>query len=180
MSRQNKINPAHYTQRGRLTQDDAARELARQRSIGSQHTWQPVKRNALPILPFKNEDADRSVETSEDTESPAMSPSRGKAKPAERLTTRTSTKTAALTKAKLAKTAKTSTANAKTRTVKKTSDVGRVPRSGPGATAKGKTGRVAKPEARTAATKTTRKAVLARSVGGPALKPLRAAKRRKA
>ena len=67
MSRQNKVNPAHYTQRGRLTQDDAARELARQRSIGSQHTWQPVKKNALPGLPFKNEDADRAAETSEDS-----------------------------------------------------------------------------------------------------------------
>jgi len=179
MSRQNKINPAHYTQRGRLTQDDAARELARQRSIGSQHTWQPVKRNALPSLPFRNEDADRSpetpedAETSEDSKSLESGLSRERAKPTARMSRKTGMKTAALTEAKQSKTAKTST-------VKKISDVGRVPRNGPGAPAKRKTARVAKPEARTTPTKSTRKAVLARSVGGPALKPLRAAKRRKA
>src|SRR5688572_21267278 len=106
MSRQNKINPAHYTQRGRLTQDDAARELARQRSIGSQHTWQPVKRNALPSLPFRNEDADRSQETPEDAETSEDSKSLEsglapeKAKPAARVPRTTSMKTAALTKAK--------------------------------------------------------------------------------
>ena len=177
MSRQNKINPAHYTQRGRLTPDDAARELARQRSIGSQHTWQPVKRNALPSLPFRNEDADRSPETPEDAETSEDSKSLEsglapeKAKPAARVPRTTSMKTAALTKAKQSKSAKTSM-------VKKASAVGRVPRSGPGATSKAKTGRAAKPSARTVATKSTRKAVLARSVGGPALRPLRAAKRR--
>jgi len=48
MSRQNKVNPGMYTQRGRLTQDDAARELKRQREVGSQHTWQPVQRDAQP------------------------------------------------------------------------------------------------------------------------------------
>ena len=31
MSRQNKVNPGQYTQRGRLTPDDAAREMMRQR-----------------------------------------------------------------------------------------------------------------------------------------------------
>jgi hypothetical protein len=61
MSRQNKINPAHYTQRGRLTPDDGARELARQRSIGSQHTWQPVQKDGVPRLPSK-EDAERAAE----------------------------------------------------------------------------------------------------------------------
>ncbi len=35
MSRQNKVNPGMYTQRGRLAQDDAARELQRQRSVGA-------------------------------------------------------------------------------------------------------------------------------------------------
>ena len=48
MSRQNKVNPGMYTQRGRLTQDDAARELRKQSALGSPHTWQPVKRNAMP------------------------------------------------------------------------------------------------------------------------------------
>ena len=54
MSRQNKVNPGMYTQRGRLTQDDAARELQKQRSIGSQHTWQPVKKDQLPRLESKD------------------------------------------------------------------------------------------------------------------------------
>jgi hypothetical protein len=53
MSRENKTNPAQYTQRGRLTPDDAARELARQRSVGSEHTWQPVGKDGQAI---KNED----------------------------------------------------------------------------------------------------------------------------
>ena len=50
MSRQNKVNPGMYTQRGRLTQDDAAREIAKQRSVGSEHTWQPVQKDAKPRL----------------------------------------------------------------------------------------------------------------------------------
>ena len=33
MSRQNKVNPGQYTQRGRLTPDDTARELVRQRTV---------------------------------------------------------------------------------------------------------------------------------------------------
>ena len=53
MSRQNKVNPGMYTQRGRLTQDDAARELRKQRNIGSEHTWQPVQRDKQP--PFMAE-----------------------------------------------------------------------------------------------------------------------------
>ena len=31
MSKENKVNPSQYTQRGRLTPDDAAREMAKQR-----------------------------------------------------------------------------------------------------------------------------------------------------
>ena len=42
MSRQNKVNPGMYTQRGRLSQDDAARELRKQSVMASPHTWQPV------------------------------------------------------------------------------------------------------------------------------------------
>ena len=154
MSKQNKVNPAHYTQRGRLTQDDAARELARQRSVLSQHTWPPVKKNMLPSFALTDVDANPSAQTSEGTKSLE---SGEKAKPAARMSRKTGMKTAALTKAKQPKAAST-------RTVRKT-------------VAKAKTRRAAKPAARTA-TRTTRKAVLARNVGGPALKPLRAAKRR--
>ena len=35
MSRQNKVNPGTYTQSGRLTPDDAARELKKQREVAS-------------------------------------------------------------------------------------------------------------------------------------------------
>ena len=50
MSRQNKVNPGMYTQRGRLTPDDAARELRKQSAIGSPHTWQPVHTHTQPRL----------------------------------------------------------------------------------------------------------------------------------
>ena len=53
MSRQNKVNPGQYTQRGRLTPDDAARELKRQRSMGSEHTWQPVQKDQMPAASAK-------------------------------------------------------------------------------------------------------------------------------
>jgi hypothetical protein len=35
MSKQNKVNPGQYTQAGRLTPDDTARELVKQRDAGS-------------------------------------------------------------------------------------------------------------------------------------------------
>jgi len=35
MSKQNKVNPGTYTQAGRLTPDDTARELKKQREVGS-------------------------------------------------------------------------------------------------------------------------------------------------
>ena len=35
MSKQNKVNPGKYTQAGRLSQDDAAREMAKQRENAS-------------------------------------------------------------------------------------------------------------------------------------------------
>lgn len=55
MSRQNKVNPGMYTQRGRLTQDDAAREISKQRVLGSEHTWQPVQHGAEPRLTSESE-----------------------------------------------------------------------------------------------------------------------------
>ena len=35
MSKQNKVNPGNYTQAGRLSQDDAAREMKKQRENAS-------------------------------------------------------------------------------------------------------------------------------------------------
>ncbi len=83
MSRQNKVNPGMYTQRGRLTQDDAARELAKQRSIGSEHTWQPVKRDARPRLESKTEgDHDSAVDEADETVEEMPERVTAKAKPA--------------------------------------------------------------------------------------------------
>ena len=46
MSRENKVNPGTYTQAGRLTPDDAAREMAKQRqsSLGGQGNGDPKSR----------------------------------------------------------------------------------------------------------------------------------------
>lgn len=133
MSRQNKVNPGQYTQRGRLTQDDAARELKQQRAIGSQHTWQPVQKDQTPRPSLGEDDQD------------AM-PSSGKAKPIP-------------------------PESAKVSAARKT--------TGKAKTGKATTGKAAKPAAKATATRTVRKAVLARNVGGGGSKPRQAAKRRK-
>ena len=164
MSKQNKVNPAHYTQRGRLTPDDAAREIARQRSIGSRHTWQPVNRSSIPGLPFKNGDAGGSAtggsaESLEGTESQKASPPGANVSPTKRATKGSGTKNEALTKARRPKAAPAASVGT--------------------TTGNAKTPRRAKRAGGTTATRNTRKAVLARNVGGPALKPLREAKGRK-
>jgi hypothetical protein len=83
MSRQNKVNPGMYTQRGRLTQDDVARELKRQRTIGSQHTWQPVQRDQMPRPPAKPDESDTDRDASEAATAVVKEPARAKAaKPA--------------------------------------------------------------------------------------------------
>jgi hypothetical protein len=43
MSRQNKVNPGKYTQAGRLSQDDAAREAKKQREA------EPIERAKPPV-----------------------------------------------------------------------------------------------------------------------------------
>ena len=99
MSRQNKVNPGMYTQRGRLTQDDAARELAKQRATGSEHTWQPVQRDQQPWPASKAEGAEDDSEADEPVATPEKKPARviAKAKPAAKA--RTKAKTKAKTKA---------------------------------------------------------------------------------
>lgn len=64
MSRVNKVNPGQYTQAGRLTQDEAARELKKQRDAGS-----PKRKEAGHI----GEDAESGVtpkDKSQDDEEP--------------------------------------------------------------------------------------------------------------
>jgi hypothetical protein len=81
MSRQNKVNPGMYTQRGRLTQDDAAREIAKQRSVGSEHTWQPVQRDQEPRLTSESEGDDEDAGVAAPDESAEKKPARVTAKP---------------------------------------------------------------------------------------------------
>lgn len=59
MSRQNKVNPGMYTQRGRLSQDDIARELARQRSaIEPPHGWKAEQHHPFQPPEFKDDNAE--------------------------------------------------------------------------------------------------------------------------
>jgi hypothetical protein len=81
MSRQNKVNPGTYTQRGRLAQDDAAREIAKQRSVGSEHTWQPVQRDQGPRLTPKSEGDEEDAGITAPDESAEETPARATAKP---------------------------------------------------------------------------------------------------
>lgn len=106
MSRQNKVNPGMYTQRGRLTQDDAARELAKQRAIGSEHTWQPVQRDAKPRLTANDEGAADDAAEAEPAETVNVKPARvtAKAKPARKTATRKTAKRPASTTARAKKT----------------------------------------------------------------------------
>jgi len=81
MSRQNKVNPGMYTQRGRLTQDDAAREIAKQRSVGSEHTWQPVQRDQEPRLTPESEGDEEDAGIAAPSESVEKTPAPVSAKP---------------------------------------------------------------------------------------------------
>ena len=99
MSRQNKVNPGQYTQRGRLTPDDSARELVRQRTaIASQDKYQGRSgtgpwpgATGTPV----NDDHDEPAERDEEASAPD-----GKPRNAARTATKTSggTKSAAAPK----------------------------------------------------------------------------------
>ena len=106
MSRQNKVNPGMYTQRGRLTQDDAARELKRQREVGSQHTWQPVQRDAQPRPKSNGEGAADDGDVAEPVKS-AKKPARvtAKGKTAPKTASRKTAKAPAMTVARAKKAA---------------------------------------------------------------------------
>jgi hypothetical protein len=153
MSRPNKVNPGTYTQRGRLTQDDAARELRKQNALGSPDTWQPVKKNAMP-RPARPGDAGRpGTESAADDAGQEETSPTVETRPASRVTKK---KTA--TKAAPAKPSKTVTSNT--------------------ATAAAGKAKAAKPATKRAVTKTAQKAVMARNVGGAGPKSRSATKRR--
>ena len=162
MSKPNKVNPGMYTQRGRLTQDDAARELRKQSATGSPHTWQPVNTKARPRLAPAG-DAAGDTEMSADNETMVETSPQVETRPASRVTRNTKAAKAAPSNAR-AKAAKAKTAG--TRKAKRT-------------TGRATTGRARTTAKKRTTTKATRKAVLARKVrgGGAARRPAR--KRRK-
>jgi hypothetical protein len=152
MSRENKVNPGTYTQRGRLTQDDGARELRKQNALGSLHTWQPVKKNAMPGPPRPG-DASRGTETAADDAGQEETSPTVETRRASRVTQKKTATQAA--PAKPSKTVKSNTATA----------------------AAGKA-KAAKPAGTRAVTKTAQKTVIARKVGGAGPKSRSTAKRR--
>jgi len=162
MSRQNKVNPGMYTQRGRLTQDDAARELRKQSVIGSPRTWQPVNTRTRPRLGPAG-DAARDTERSADNETRVETPPQVETRPASPVTRNLTATKAAPPNAK-AKAAKAKTA----RTRKSTRTTG-----------KAKTGKAKTTAMQRTTTKPTRKAVPARNVGRAGAPPRRTTKRRK-
>jgi hypothetical protein len=70
-----------YTQRGRLAQDDAAREIAKQRSVGSEHTWQPVQRDQEPRLTSEAEGDEKDADIAAPDQTAEKTPARVTAKP---------------------------------------------------------------------------------------------------
>ena len=162
MSRQNKVNPGTYTQRGRLSQDDAARELRKQSAIGSPHTWQPVNTKARPWRAPAG-DAARDTERSADNETMVETSPHVERRPASRMTRNTTATKTAPSNAR-AKAAKVKTAT--TRKSKRT-------------TGKAKTAKAMTLAMKRTTTKPRRKAVLARNVGRGGAAPRTTTKRRK-
>ena len=129
MSRQNKVNPGMYTQRGRLTQDDAARELRKQSAIGSPHTWQPVQRDKMPAMIAEPEQDE--VEDDEQADKPAKrvektsarvkaDPASSPRKPAKTAAKKAGAKKSATGKTAAAKNATTAAKRGNARTTKPT------------------------------------------------------------
>ena len=161
MSRRNKVNPGTYTQRGRLTQDDAARELRKQNVIGSPHTWQPVNRQTRERLAPAGATA-RGTEKSSDNETTGADSPRVRKRPASRVTKNMTAGKAAPSNARGTAKGKT----ARTRTSKRT-------------TRTAKAGMATTRAMKRTTTKPTRKAVAAANSRGRRAAPRTTAKRRK-
>jgi hypothetical protein len=69
MSRQNKVNPGTYTQAGRLSPDDTAREMKKQRELGSpaDHSEAQPHKPAAPRVTEKDK-TDEDDEPEDSTE----------------------------------------------------------------------------------------------------------------
>src|SRR5687767_14173387 len=166
MSRQNKVNPGMYTQRGRLTQDDAARELRKQSAIGSPHTWQPVNTKRRPpqaAVGHAAGETDTSGGNDKMVEPPQVEP-----RPASRVTRNMTAAKAAPSNAK-AKAAKAQTAS-----IRKSKTAAGKAKTGTAKTGKAKTASMKRTR-----TKRTRTVVLARNVGRGGAAPRPSTKRRK-
>ena len=161
MSRQNKVNPGRYTQRGRLTQDDTARELRKQSATGSPHTWQPVNTKTKRWLAAAGDARD--TEMSADNETMVETSPQVETRRAWRVTRNITATKAAPSNAK-AKAAKAKAAR-----------TGKSKRT----TGKATTGTAMATAMKRTRTKPTRKAVLARNVDGGGATPRPTTKRRK-
>jgi hypothetical protein len=68
MSRQNKVNPGTYTQAGRLTPDDAARELKKQREVASPRNTEGGDFSEKPKPRVTDEDKSEDDEATDEQE----------------------------------------------------------------------------------------------------------------
>ena len=64
MSKQNKVNPGMYTQAGRLTPDDTAREMKKQRGLSSSAKAEPQKPAKNRVTKKDNADEEEEPEDS--------------------------------------------------------------------------------------------------------------------
>jgi hypothetical protein len=104
MSKPNKVNPGMYTQRGRLTPDDAARELRKQRAIGSRHSGPVNPKTSTLREPAR---ATTRVEKAADNEATRETPPQVETSTARRATNRkAASKTTGNGKANAAKTSR--------------------------------------------------------------------------
>ena len=183
MSRQNKVNPGMYTQRGRLTQDDAARELRKQSAIASPHTWQPVNtKTALRAAPADDDSAEPAPQMAEAKavkgRSTATSASQARSDTAKTGTAKTDAAKAGTAKAGTAKAGAAKAGAAKTGAAKTSPAKTGTGKTGAAKTSAAKPGKALTAASKRTTTKPTRTAVLARNAGGPGAAPRAAAQRR--
>jgi hypothetical protein len=68
MSKQNKVNPGNYTQAGRLSQDDAAREVKKQRDNASPRNTEGGDFSEKPKPRVTDEDKSEDEDATEEQE----------------------------------------------------------------------------------------------------------------
>jgi hypothetical protein len=68
MSKQNKVNPGNYTQAGRLSQDDVAREMKKQREVEPPRDQSSPPYHAPAKPPVTDEDKSDEDESTDEQE----------------------------------------------------------------------------------------------------------------